>query len=149
MSKKYLADFLTYSEYKCSHCNLLPPAFYFDDGGRRDVIPEPYDYFFELFKEIRIEWGKALNISSGYRCPQHNFDIGGSLISAHITGLSMDLDVNSKTEVDILVDIINYINSDLRMGIYKKSGTFVHIDCAYFVEPPLSRSWVKGARWKR
>jgi len=71
MSKKNIAAFITYKEYECSHCHKLPPLFYHDDGGRRGDVPYVYKEFFDIFKKIREQWGKPINITSGYRCPKY------------------------------------------------------------------------------
>ena len=45
---------------------------------------------------IREEIGRAMWVTSGCRCPQHNRDIGGSEKSGHIT-----TETNPSTEFDI------------------------------------------------
>jgi len=149
--KKYISKYVTFKEYQCSCCHHLPPDFYSDNGGRSDKIPMIYSYLFENFEEIRRRWGKAIPITSGYRCPEHQqrlIDNGvGALASAHVLGLALDLDTKSVKETEKLYKLIADTNPDLRIGMYTKAGTFVHIDIAYMANPRLSRKWYKGNRW--
>ena len=150
--RKNIAPFITYKEYKCSHCGKLPPLFYHDDGGRKDVVPAIYKEFFDIFKHIREEWGRAINITSGYRCPQYQRElydqgISNAILSPHSTGFALDLDCKTMDEVDVMAKLIESICSELRIGVYKYKMTFIHIDSAYKVFPILSRHWQRGVRW--
>ena len=149
---KYIADFITFLEYKCRHCGKLQPAFYDHDGQRTGRVPFVYQEFFDIFKEIRTRWGKPINITSGYRCPKYQhklYDQGMSnaILSPHSTGFALDLDCKTMNDVDVLAGLIGSINPELRIGAYKYKMTFVHIDCAFMVVPILSRQWQRGVRW--
>jgi len=139
---KYIAPFILRTEYQCPCCHLLPPDFY--KNGKIEV-PDVYWELFNTFKFIREEWG-ALPISSGYRCPKYNHQIGGVLGSVHTAGLAIDVDCNFN-EVDRLHRVIVNINPQLRIGKYKKAGTFIHCDIGYRIRPRLSKKWVEGKRW--
>ena len=65
---KYIAKFITYREYECSHCSRLPPLFYHSDGGRKKDVPAIYVPLFEAFEDIRTRWGRPIRISSGFEC---------------------------------------------------------------------------------
>jgi len=152
MSKKNIAAFITYKEYECSHCHKLPPLFYHDDGGRRGDVPYVYKEFFDIFKKIREQWGKPINITSGYRCPKYQhklYDQGMSnaILSPHSTGFALDLDCKTMNDVDVMAGLAESINPELRIGAYKYKMTFVHIDSAYMVTPILSKQWQRGVRW--
>ena len=134
---KYLSKFLLKSEYTCSHCGSLPPDFDF----------YPYEEFFDIFDDIREEWGKPIIINSGYRCPAHNSAVGGSPLSAHVFGLALDCDCKDDDEVDKLYAHIVRMYPELRIGVYKGGSTFIHIDCAFKIYPRASVSWREGARW--
>lgn len=138
-----ISPHISESEYKCRCCGALPPAL------RGGDIPTCYEWFFEDFEDIRLEYGKPIPISSGYRCPAHNQAIGGELISAHLWGLALDLDCKTASEVEELRLIVEAIHPELRMGIYKDSGTFIHIDCIYHVTPAASSDWVERVRWHK
>ena len=150
--RKNIAQFITYNEYKCSHCGKLPPLFYHDDGGRKDDTPAIYKEFFNIFKHIREQWGKPINITSGYRCPKYQhqlYDQGMSnaILSPHSTGFALDMDCKTMNDVDVMAGLAGAVNPELRIGAYKYKMTFVHIDSAYVVIPILSRHWQKGVRW--
>lgn len=137
MISKYISD----KEYECPCCSQLPVAFNYDD------ICMPMEALFNSFDAIREEWGKPIPISSGYRCSQYNEKIGGSRLSAHVFGLALDCDVDNVDEVKSLVTIIEQLFPNLRRGEYTDSGTFIHLDVAYFIYPKASHSWVDGYRW--
>lgn len=150
--RKNIASFITYKEFQCRHCGKLPPLFYHDDGGRKSNVPTIYKEFFDIFKHIREEWGRAINITSGYRCPRYQRElydqgISNAILSPHSTGFALDLDCKTMDEVDVMAKLIESICSELRIGVYKYKMTFIHIDAAYKVFPILSRHWQKGVRW--
>ena len=149
---KYIADFILYSEYQCSHCSKLPPLFYHNNGGRRSDVSAIYQEFFDIFKEIRTQWGKPINITSGYRCPKYQYELydqglSNAVLSPHSTGFALDMDCKTMNEVDVLAGLAGSIHSELRIGAYKYKMTFVHIDSAFLVSPILSRKWQRGVRW--
>ena len=134
-----IAQYVSLEEYQCPHCGELPPTF----NGELLLV---YSQLFDDFSVIRGQWGKAIPISSGYRCPKHNASIGGALLSAHIFGLALDLDVNPD-EVDDLNSLIEEVASHLRRGKYTEAGSFIHIDNAYEIFPRPKKSFIQGYRW--
>src|SRR5512141_527679 len=122
MMAAYIAPYILESEYRCGCCWSLPP----DIVRYRGL----YDIFFAKFKEIREEWGKPINISSGYRCPKHNAapEVGGKDLSVHLFGLALDMNFLTVGEVYDIEDLIEDLHPDLRRGIYTTRYTFVHID---------------------
>lgn len=52
-----------------------------------------------ILDPLRIAWGSAIRVTSGYRCTRLNDVVGGVATSAHKTGYAADLQpVNGKTE---------------------------------------------------
>jgi uncharacterized protein YcbK (DUF882 family) len=137
----YVAEYITENEYKCTCCDGYPPDFDVDD------VAVPYGILFDSFRSIREAWGKPIRITSGYRCPMNNAMVGGKVLSAHMFGLALDLDVDNIDEVYELDEIIEDIAPDLRRGRYTDSGSFIHIDTAYFIYPRATVKWREGARW--
>lgn len=45
----------------------------------------------QILQPMRDAWGKPLQITSGYRCPELNAKVGGSPTSAHLAGLAADI----------------------------------------------------------
>ena len=132
-----LSKYILRSEYECPCCGELPP----------DFGVYNYEDFFELFDDIREEWGKPIIINSGYRCPKHNSYVGGSPLSAHLFGMALDLDCKDDCEVDELYNHITSMYPSFRIGTYKGDSTFIHIDRAFEINPRASELWVEGVRW--
>lgn len=137
-----LSEYLDEDEIRCKHCGSLPLDLY--DGDR---IADIYADFFEIFSIIRGEWGKPIRINSGYRCQEYNDSINGNPLSVHLWGLALDMNCKTSQEVHDLSNIVNSVDSDLRMGKYYIDASFIHIDMGYFIYPRASEYWHKGARW--
>lgn len=45
----------------------------------------------ELLEPLRQAWGGAIRVSSGYRCPDLNRAVGGSVSSVHMKGWAADI----------------------------------------------------------
>ena len=135
----YVAPYITLEEYRCRCCHKLPPDF--------DATKKPYSELFEAFRILRSTFGKPIHISSGYRCPEHNKAIGGSLMSAHMFGTALDCDVIEVSEVNRLCRIMELNAPHFRRGEYTQGKTFIHIDNAFRIYPRGSKSWRKGVRW--
>ena len=136
---KYLFDY----EYRCRCCDQYPPSFDREDQAF------PYQVLFDCFDGIRESWGGPIHVLSGYRCPVHNAFVGGSVLSAHMFGLALDLDCKDASGVEHLAELIEELYPDLRRGEYTKDGTFIHIDVAYFIYPKATDNWKEGVRWYR
>ena len=142
---KYIAPFILKSEYRCKCCQKFPV-----DLFTQEIEPEmgaPFLMLFKHFKDIREAWGKSIPISSGYRCTERNRAERGIPGSIHVFGLALDLDFKDVEEVSKAAILIKQIATDLRIGIYKKIGTSIHIDVGYFIYPRIDEKWRKGARW--
>jgi uncharacterized protein YcbK (DUF882 family) len=78
---------------------------------------------------LRQELGSPLFVNSGYRSPEHNKSIGGSLNSQHLTGKAADIRSNEYTPKQIKEKIEELI----KVGKMKQGGlglysTFCHYD---------------------
>lgn len=75
-------------------------------------------------------------IASGYRCEQHNIDVGGKPGSAHRTGRAADISApDSRTRFKILNALLTA--GFTRIGI---GNTFIHVDMDQ--SKPDERIWV-------
>lgn len=142
---RYLAPHITNGEYRCGCCFKLPIDFFNEEDEIE--IGTPYLMLFKYFQDIRTAWGKPIPISSGYRCSKYNEEVGGKPCSVHTFGLALDLDCKDVKEVSKLALLIKQIAPQLRVGIYKKAGSFIHIDVGYYIYPRLKEEWHEGARW--
>ena len=86
------------------------------------------DELVEYLQKIRDHFGKKIKITSGYRCPTHNKNIGSGTGSYHAKGKAVDIQVED-TEPR---EVAKYAESIgvLGIGLYETSndGFFVHID---------------------
>lgn len=66
-------------------------------------------------------------INSGYRCKEHNNEIGGSPTSSHKLGLAADIKIRNVHERFKILNAL--LKADFkRIGIY---DTFIHVDNDY------------------
>lgn len=73
--------------------------------------------FLEAYRAFREYIKEPLKVNSGYRCIQHNFDVGGRPLSRHTTGEA----------IDIALDSFTYLNHEEIEHAAKISGfTFVY-----------------------
>ena len=86
------------------------------------------DKLVKYLQLIRDYFNKPVNISSGYRCPTHNKNIGGATGSRHSKGQAADIYINGVAPIEIA----KYAESIgiLGIGLYETNadGHFVHID---------------------
>lgn len=75
---------------------------------------------------LRTWYGKPINVSSGYRCPELNRIVGGSKTSQHMKGEAADITVYSRAENKKLFD---YIKDNLPYDqlIDEKNFAWVHV----------------------
>lgn len=82
----------------------------------------------KYIQQIRDNFGKAVIISSGYRCPTHNKNVGGATGSYHAKGQAADIYINGVAPAEIA----KYAESIgiKGIGLYETSsdGYFVHVD---------------------
>lgn len=141
---KHIAPYLLRSEYLCKCCGKLPVDF-FNEEDESDV-GVPYLMLFKHFQDIREAWGRSIDVSSGYRCPERNKAEGGVSYSIHLFGLALDLDCKPE-EVGSLARLVKKTVPTLRVGVYKESASFIHIDVGYYIYPRIDPKWREGARW--
>lgn len=81
----------------------------------------------DILQRVRDEFGKAVTITSGYRCKTHNKAVGGASNSYHTKGMAADIVVagTSPSEVAKYAESIGVKG----IGCYTGSdGNFVHLD---------------------
>lgn len=86
------------------------------------------DQLVAYLQKIRDHFGKSITITSGYRCPTHNRNVGGATASRHAKGQAADIVVTGIKPAEVA----KYAESIgvLGIGLYEtsKDGHFVHID---------------------
>lgn len=118
---------------------------------RRGIKNEPglkeisnmYDLIENTLDPIREKWGKAITVSSGYRCKRLNELVGGASASSHLTGQAADITVGGKDENRRLYDMIKSSGIPFTKLIYEtnKNGAYwVHI--SFIKQNVLKRSYI-------
>lgn len=104
MTKRYF----TPKEFACSCCGVstMKPSFLY------------------LLNKARADAGVSFVITSGYRCPEHNAEVGGVKGSSHTKGCAVDIRCTSGNKrfkvIQSLLDA-----GFTRVGVSKN---FIHVD---------------------
>ena len=92
----------------------------------------------EILQPIRSKYGRAIIVTSGYRCKKLNEVIGGTKTSQHLTGCAADIKclATSKAELfDVIKDMIN--KGEIKVGQLiweygtKKEPKWIHVSLPY------------------
>ncbi len=107
-------------------CNFKPDEFRCSCCNRLEISSDIMD----LLQNARNDLG-PLQITSAYRCPDHNRKIGGSKRSQHMLGKAADITIQSLKPAEVFVIIEDLIDMGHMLqgglGLYEKRG-FVHYD---------------------
>lgn len=96
------------------------------DGHGHNVLDHIIDKrLVDLLDAIRERLGVPLYINSGYRCPEHNEEVGGVSNSQHVEGTAADITYDG-IDVDYLAAIAEECGAD-GIGRYYDQD-FVHVD---------------------
>jgi uncharacterized protein YcbK (DUF882 family) len=104
----------------------------FDSKCGREMPSQVITNIIELAKNLQVlrdEVKKSIQITSGYRSPEHNAKVKGAKLSQHITGMAADIKVAGMTPKQV-AEVIERLIAEKKMkeggiGIYK---TWVHYD---------------------
>jgi len=102
-----LTDNFNLAEFECRHC------------GTVKLCPE----LVRRLQQIRDIVGSAVEVTSGYRCPTHNKNVGGASNSQHLTGRAAD--INTHLTPEELYAIADEIFFDGGLGLYSWG---IHVD---------------------
>ena len=99
------------AEFRCRHC------------GRQEMQPK----FMEKLQALRVQFGKPLRVTSGWRCPDHPIEKAKPHPGMHVTGLAADLGVQDSDAVTLLRLALNMGFTGI--GVQQKGiGRFLHLD---------------------
>lgn len=114
---------------------MLTPNFNLDEFKSKDGSSFPAEIVQSLtilatqLQALRIELGRSITITSGYRSPSHNLKVGGAKDSFHVRGMAADIQVSGMTPKQVY-DAIEKLIKEGKMkegglGLYK---SWVHYD---------------------
>lgn len=117
--------FFTQEEFACKHCGRLP-----ERGLSVSLLCK--------LDKLREKVGHPIIVNSGYRCPEHNEEVGGVENSQHLLGCAADI-----TCPNISVQELYSYALDIGFdGIgYYPDDNFIHVDCREFGNSPNTYRW--------
>lgn len=80
--------------------------------------------FMRMLVQLRTVYGKAMQVTSGFRCAEHNKKSGGEVGSQHLLGNAVDIAVNSSSDRYHLLELALQYGFN-GIGI---AQTYVHLD---------------------
>lgn len=110
ISQKIGKYFIVY-EFACPHCNTC-------------LIDTE---LIELLDAVREKIKAPLIITSGYRCKEHNAEIGGAPDSKHMYGIAADVTTPKLTTKELYNVFEEILKNKGGLGYYPARG-FVHVD---------------------
>jgi hypothetical protein len=116
----------------------VTPNFSWSEFGSKDGSPTPNKYkanILKLAKNLEVlreaAGGRPMALTSGYRSPEHNSNVGGEDNSQHLFGKAADIRIKgvSPTDVHALIEklIAKGKMAQGGLGLYVDKG-FVHYD---------------------
>jgi len=107
MNKSITEHFKWSEPFACTHCGLI----------------KVNDLFWDhmvLLEDLRRDYGRAIGVNCGYRCPEHNEEVGGAPRSMH---LEFATDIRC-ADLDQLYELA----VDLGFAGIGRYNTFLHLD---------------------
>ncbi len=83
------------------------------------------DELVSILQKIRTHFGKAVTITSAYRTPARNVDVGGTVYSQHLYGMAADIKVSGISPKKVSAYAETVMPDRGGIGTY---STFTHID---------------------
>ena len=102
-------EHFTAAELECPHCGQMQMS---NDFMRKLVA-------------VRREINIPLHVTSGFRCPEHNRNVGGATSSKHLAGRAVDIALNMSEENQVTLLELAIKHGLVGIGVAK---TFIHLD---------------------
>ena len=71
---------------------------------------------------LREAWGKPITVTSGYRCPELNRVVGGSMTSDHLKGRAADITAGSRAQNKELFMLVQKLGLSFDQLIHEKGS---------------------------
>lgn len=114
MTGKWRWPNFSIDEFKCKHCG-------------EHVLD---DEFMDKLQALRVEYGKPMKVTSGYRCPEHNSTVSSTGYSGpHTTGRAVDIACAGLDAYNLVYTAIKHGFTGI--GIAQKGpheSRFIHLD---------------------
>lgn len=109
VGKRLSPNFLE-TEFSCNHC-----------GNVLDISQTLID----VLQDVRNHFNAGVIVNSGYRCPTHNRNVGGSANSQHLRGTAADIRVSNVSPATVHRYLADKYAGRFGLGRY---NTFTHVD---------------------
>lgn len=83
------------------------------------------DHLVSVLNILRNKLGKPVIITSGYRTPTRNKDVGGARYSYHMRGMAADIRVNGMSAKELANELNAIVPDECGIIVYK---SWVHFD---------------------
>lgn len=97
------------SEFACWHCKKVKP--------NSELIA--------VLELVRVHFNKPVTITSSYRCPEHNMNVGGTPKSKHLEGIAADIQVKDTDPIIVYQFLDTIFPNSYGIGSY---NSFTHVD---------------------
>lgn len=112
----------TKKEFDCTHC------------GANQMTPS----FMAKLQALRSRYGKAMRITSGFRCAQHPIEAKKAKPGSHASGCACDIAVEGQDAYRLLQ--LAFPLGFTGIGVQQKgTGRFIHLDTLN--DPPRPNVW--------
>ena len=98
-----------------------------DNSPNSEIVSNLTQLVDKILDPLREEYGEAIMVNSGYRCPELNKLVGGSATSQHRYGLAADITAGSKIENRRLFDLAINLGLPFDQLIDESNFSWVHI----------------------
>lgn len=96
--------------------------------------------FMARLERIRMAFGRAMPISSGFRCPVHDAEVGGK--GPHTTGHAADVRISGAAVYELVG--LALFEGMIGIGVHQRGdpeGRFLHLDDLAGTRWPRPRVW--------
>ena len=107
-------------EFACNHCGKLASI-----GVPAELV--------DILEQVREHFRRPVHVTSGYRCPVHNRNVGGARHSQHLRGTAADIVVNGVPASRVHAFLRSIRGDQGGLGQYRR---FTHVDIG-----PDGRRW--------
>jgi uncharacterized protein YcbK (DUF882 family) len=95
------------------------------------IVSDLTMHHIEKLENLRLAFGAPLRVTSGYRCPEKNAEVGGAKRSMH---LEFATDIAPTGPVDVgALTVLHKLGHELGFTGVGQYNTFLHFDCREYV----------------